>query len=310
MITLAGTLKVFVVDDEYLIGASFAEGRVAVVSSARKMLLTQLELPAGCRYAFGISSDGRHLAAGYQYVQLSSLQVWDLSSGALVAERPKSYPFALDFEPRARYIIYDAIYGTPGTYFYEVSSHKVEKLRGACGPPNAAFTRDGQTMLMPRKRGAGGFRVTFQPFGIAEISLPTKKPAWLLRASPCTDTFLILDSGATVSNVDVSSGELVWKRKVPEAGWLSYSGDGRFVAVTEHRSNGGVKRLVVLEGRSGEIIRIIELAERASDPLAGPKVLCLSGRFVNLETGEVEPGVSDLDWWNSLLCEQRGEDEA
>ena len=307
MIDFGDTLNVFVADDKYLIGASFADGQVAVVDSLRRTLVAHVRLPASCGYAYAVSNDRRYLAVGYQYARLSSIQLWDLGSGNITAEIPKSYPSILEFDPSGRYIVYEAVYGRAGTYVYDLLAGNTESVSGAQGPPSIAFTQSG--LIMPRVKSARtgeqrGLRVRFDPLAITEISLPTKKPVWLLSASPSENTFLILDAGATISNVDAASGKLIWKQRVSEAGWLSYSGDGRFVAVLEcDASHGGAKRLVVLDGSSGKVVRFIEHAERASAPLAGPKALCLSGRFVNLETGEVESGVSDVDWWRSLLTQ-------
>lgn len=297
-------LKTFLVHGEYLIGASFPEGRVVAVNSERKALVVNIELPADCRIAFALSRDGRFLATGYEYTQLSSLQVWDCESAEMVAEQPKAYPFVLAFEPSGRHLVYTAVHGKSGTYLYDCMSAQTTKVQGGLGPMNAAFPRDSRTMLMPRDRGRGGFRITFQPLDIIEIPLPTRRPVVLLRASPVADTFAMLDVGGAVTCMCVSTSDVVWKRKIAEAGWLSYSGDGRFLAVLQCDRNAAPQRLMVLDAASGELLRVIEHNERATDPLAGPKVLCLSGRFVNLETGEIETGVSEAIWWESLLRTQ------
>ena len=93
MMDFADKLKVSIVNGEYLIGASVPDGQVAVVDSMRKTLIANLRLPVSCGYAHAVFGDGRYLAVGYDYVQLSSLQVWDLTPGEIIAERPESYPF-------------------------------------------------------------------------------------------------------------------------------------------------------------------------------------------------------------------------
>jgi hypothetical protein len=106
-----------------------------------------------------------------------------------------------------------------------------------------------------------------------------------------------------VASLSVDTLQLMWQRYIPHAGWISYSGDGHFIAVPQHAPGGGrPERILMLDSSSGEVVRTVEEPEeQARYPLDGPRFLCYSGRFLNAETGEFEEGVSTPGFWDTIL---------
>jgi len=265
-------------------------------------VFAHLRLPANCHDCFDVSRDGRRLATGYHYVTPSHIDVWDVATGRVVASIGKTYASDVSLCADHRHVIWWSSGGKPGTWIHDFAGPRTEKLKGAFAPSNGTWTRDGRTLLLRRHRGRGGLRLTFEPRRISPLPLPGSRNVWHLAGNPAEDTFVVREGDFAVSCLYADNCQLVWRRRVPETGWVCCTGDGRFVALEQHApAGGGAARIVVLDARSGEIVRKIEQPEQGRFPLDGPRVLCLSGRFANLETGEIEPGVSDIRRWYALI---------
>jgi len=282
---------------------------VVVGDAGMTNLYAHFHLPANCRTCFDLSRDGQYLAAGYEYVDPSHIDVWEVATGRNVARIPKTHASEVYVHSDGRYLVYWSAFGRSGPWVCDMITGQRENVKGAFGLASSGRTHDGKALLLLRNWGLrtrsgrrGCFRLTFDPFSVSPLPLPASRNVWVLACSPADDTFVILEDGETVSCVRLEDSGAVWRQQVPETGWISYTGDGRFVALEQHApAGGGAARIVVLDARSGEIVRKIEQPEQGRFPLDGPRVLCLSGRFANLETGEIEPGVSDIRRWYSLI---------
>jgi hypothetical protein len=293
----------FRVRGQCLIGASFTDGTVAVVNFDQSALFGVLQLEANWPYCFAVSEDGLLIATGYGPWPPARLDIWDLAGGTVASTIENTSAFDVTLSHEHRYVIWRGYCGRHGAWIRDLRTSRTEKLKGAGSPCNGSWTRDGKALLLPMWQGKGGLRINIDPFEITPLPLPNKHRAWIVACNPRDDTIAMLENGR-VSCLQVDDCGVLWKRAL-RVGWLAYTGDGRFIALEQNAPGGGApERIIVLDALSGEIARTIEQPEQARYPLAGPKMLCLSGRIANLETGEVEDGVSDIKWWNSLLRER------
>lgn len=307
------TFKSFRVGGQYLLGASFSDGRVALVDQSLTRLLACFDLPANCRDGFDLSRDGQYLATGYIYVMPSHIELREVASGRIVASIPKTYASDVGLPANDRYVVYWSAVGKSGTWVYDRVSSQAVKIKRASAPTPGAWTHDRKALLLPvgtQRGGKAGFRVTFDPISVSSQLFPARHAVWVLDTNPLGDTFVILESDYTISCLRIADSSIVWRSQVPEVGWIAYTGDGRFLGMEQYDDpNGGVVRLVVLDACTGEIVRRIEQPEHGRYPFSGPRLLCVSGRIANLETGEVERGASDANWWRTVLREREDTSE-
>ncbi len=300
-------LRSFRVKDHYLIGAN-VDMHVVVLQPDARSVAYDVDFEADCMHRFFLSQDGGLLAAAFAFEAFCCVEVVDLSRNPIITPESREAATVLRIDrvdaldvgiaPTGETLLY--VHATkPGGYAVHLPSGHRQRLPDTLAPMNGAWLTD--AVLLPLGRGRGGIRVSYWPLAVSPVELPSKVRIWRLTERPSGQSIGMLTKGY-VASLRADILEPLWKRAIAEADWISYSGDGRFIAVQQRAPAGGpVERIVVLDASSGEIARTIEQPEQALFPLDGPRFLCYSGRFLNAETGEFEEGVSAPGFWDKIL---------
>jgi hypothetical protein len=300
----------FRVNGHYLIGANLGL-RVLIMQPDVRSIAYDVDFQANADENLSISPDGAFLAGAFSSEAFCCVEVIDLRRNTIITPESREDSTILRIErthaldvkmaPNNQTLFYWTLGAKRGVYAFHLPSGQREKIPKATFPTNGAWLSD--HALLPFDRGRGGVRVSYWPLTITPVELPSKATVWRLIEHPSGQTLGLLNSKETVMSLRAGSLEPVWQRRVSEAGWISYSSDGRFIAVRQHAPKGGAaERIVVLDASSGETARTVEEpGEHALYPLDGPRFLCLSGRFLNAETGEFEEGVSAPNFWKTIL---------
>jgi hypothetical protein len=302
-------LRSFRVNHNYLIGANLGL-RIIIFHPDVRTVAYDVDFQANADDHFFLSQDGRLLAGAFSSESFCCVEVISLlphmiipaesRENATILRIDRLYALDVGLSPNGETLFYWKHGEKPGAYAVHLNSRKLQKIPDAASVTNGAWLKD--RVIFPCDE-SGGIVVYYWPQKISHIELPSKANVWRLIEHPITETIAMLDTEDQIASVHAESMELIWKRRIPEADWISYSGDGRFIAVLQRAPNGGqAERIVMLDAGSGEAVRVIEQPEeQALYPLDGPRFLCYSGRFVNAETGEFEEGVSAPGFWDQIL---------
>ena len=303
-------LKTLRINGHYLIAASL-EKRVLVLQPDAKSVAYDINLEADCGEEFCISEDGGRLAAAYSSETSCCIEVLDLRPSPIITPETREqmtlhrfwriHAIDVGLSPNGEVLVYNQ---TSRSASFAVDLHTGErvKLPKAHAPMNGAWLPN--EVILPLTRGLGGLRVKYSPLTVTPTDLPSKKNVWRLIAHPSCDAVAMMDSKGYVASLRADTLEVLWRRKIPEAGWITYSGDGRFIAVRQQApKTAATEGITLLNATSGDIVRQIEgPIEQARYPLDGPRFLCHSGRFLNAETGTFEEGVSTREFWKATLA--------
>lgn len=294
-------IRSFVIKNDWLIGASFSTGDILLVTVSTREVVLHVRFEGNCRLCFHLSPDGHALAACDPYSVSGDVSIWEASTGRGIATLPGLRASDIALASGCTYLVYFSSARGSRTYAYDLLGSHVLEMTGAGSPINGTWTNDCKTFLLPRWMGRGAIQASFSPFRVSDTPLPSKGRVWKLIANTNNDTLIMLEKD-TVTCIGIHDYVPIWKRRVPFAGWITGSGDWRFIAVEQHGSRGGATvRTIVLDADSGERVGTIEETEQARHSLAGSRVLCISGKFMDLASGTLEPGVSDPDFWQRIL---------
>ena len=302
-------LRSFRVKDHYLIGAN-VDMHVVVLQPDARSVAYDVDFEADCMHRFFLSQDGGLLAAAFAFEAFCCVEVVDLSRNPIITPESREAATVLRIDrvhaldvriaPTGETLLYWRHGARSGTYAVHVPSGQRQKLAGVTFPTKGAWMTD--SVMLPFDRRSGGVRVSYWPLTVSAVPLPSKTEVWQLIEHPSAEIVAMIDAEGQVAALHADTLEPLWQRRIAETDWISYSGDGRFIAVRQSAPAGGpVERIVVLDASSGEIARTIEQPEQALFPLDGPRFLCYSGRFLNAETGEFEEGVSAPGFWDRVL---------
>lgn len=290
-------IQTFRVGSDYHVGASFSDSRIALLTPDMRSLVAHFRLPADCRGCFDLSCDGRRLAVGLSYTDPCHIEVRDVSSGRVEAALPRTFAFDVGLAGDGRTILYWSDREPSRTWVHDLVTGDRTFVRGAFGRFAGSWARQRDALLLRQYRGPGGVRLRFDPLRVEPLTWPSRRGTWAMAASPLDDTFAALDGDGYVWRIDAGTGAPLWRQRVRKAGWVAFTGDGRFLGLEQHEGGSGVARTVILDAATGELVRKVERREVARYPLSGPRLLCASGRVLNAETGEVADGVSSTRWW-------------
>lgn len=304
-------LKTFRVNGHYLIGASLEE-RVIVLHPDARSVAYDVDFQADSGDQFSLSENGEFVAAAFAFENFCSVEVVDLRPNAIVSSDLREDATILRVDrvhavdvvlaPSGR-LMCCTFTRKPGAHLVTVPEGAMQKVPNSACPTNGAWLTD--RAILPCFRGTGGFIISYEPLAVRSTDLPSKKNVWRLIAHPSSETVAMMDAKGYVASLRADTLEPIWRRRIPEAGgWISYSGDGRFVAVQESEYTERFKAITILDSQSGKEVRRVTERELATHPLDGPRFLCYSGRFLNAETGTFEEGVSTREFWKATLAWQ------
>ncbi|MCC6360093.1 MAG: PQQ-like beta-propeller repeat protein [Phycisphaerales bacterium] len=158
---------------------------------------------------------------------------------------------------------------------------------------------ESNTMYIPDSDIPLLYRINFDPVVIDRVELGHSSPLFTIRKSPVNSTFILLYEDGRVECREGLFGSPIWSRQfvgkeITASG--SFSGDGRFYGLNVVN----LEQYWVLDASTGAVIHKkaqVKQGVHPRSPLQGSLILNSSGTILDAETGEVQPGVSSLDWW-------------
>lgn len=302
-------LKSFRVRGEYLIGANVGL-RVLLLHADAKSVVYDVDLNADCMDCFSLSQDGAFLASAFVYEDFQCIEIINLREEAIVSADSREaatilrvdrvHAIDLRIAPDGNTLVYLTRRRQPETYAVHVPTGQQRRIAETCAPSNGAWLSD--RLLIPLREGRGSIQTSGWPLTVSPVALPSQHNVWRLIENPDARTIAMLDANAVVAHLRADNLETLWSRQIPGAGWIAYSGDGRFICVQEYTEKIEPASMLILDASSGQAVHRIHEPDRASYPLEGPRFLCDSGRFLNAETGQFEEGVSKPEFWIRIAC--------
>lgn len=288
-------------DSERFIVASMSEGRIALVSYDRQVLVSDIRLPEGFGRAYAVTTDCRLLATGYWYTK--GIDLWNVRTGVHVDRFGPNQVSRLLFDMTGRWLV---VWGSRKFVRNihtgeETTLPKLEDLDGGC-----VDTRS-NIMWLPIDVKGYILCIQFDPLRIEEVALPIAGTVWSVCYSPSYDRALLsaftsfghpIGSAGTVSCFSEIGGDLLWKQDFTDkdvACLGSFTADGRLFALGAVNA----QRVIVLDVSSGEIVRYIEPYLSPTYPLEGSLILGSGGRVLDAATSEIYDGVSKPAWWRA-----------
>lgn len=304
-------LRTFRVNGHCLIGASL-DMHVIVLQPDARTIANDVDFEADCMACFSLSEDGNLLAAAFAFESFCSIEVLDLRQRPII--RPefreeatllridRTHALDVKLTPNGETLFYRKLGAKSGTHAFHLPSGQQQMLANTMAPTNGAWLSD--SVILPFRHSSGGIRISYWPLVADPVELPSKANVCRMTEHPSCETLALVDVDGQVAGLRAETLESLWRRHIPNADWISYSGDGGYIAVRQNAPAGGpVARTVMLDAESGKIARTVEQPlEQALYPLDGPCFLCYSGRFLNAETGEFEEGVSSPGFWEKILA--------
>ena len=302
--------RTFRVNDHYLIGANLGL-RVLILRPDARSVAYDVDWQANADDAFSLSEDGTLLAGAFSSESFCCIEVLDVRGNPVVTPESREratihrleriHAYGLRLAPNGDTLFYLKHGTTPGTYAFHLPT--AERLQVAKDTSLRGGAWLQQRVILPFRDKRGAVCISYRPIATHRVELPSKVNIWQLTEHPHGDVIAMLDVEGQVASLRADTLEPFWRRRITDAGLITYSGDGRFIAVRQHAPGGGrAERIIILDAVSGEVARTVEEPEEhALFPLDGPRFLCYSGRFLNAETGEFEEGVSRPGFWQELL---------
>ncbi|HOW73395.1 MAG TPA: hypothetical protein PKY77_22580 [Phycisphaerae bacterium] len=306
-------LKSFCVNGHYLIGASL-DMHVIILDPDGLSVVNDVNFEADCIDCYSLSWDGMFLAAAFGFERFCSVEVVklapnvavlsDFRNAATVHRLDRVHVLDVGISPNGETLVYCHATKPAGCAVHLPSGERL-KLPNTIAPTNGAWLTDGAVLPFLRKKG--GIRVSYRPLTLRTVELPSDARIWRMTAHVGADTVFMVDAKQRVFSLCANTLESIWQTRVSEAGgWITCSGDARFIAVQESDDRERFKGILILDSRSGKPIRRLRECDLASYPLDGPRFLCRSGRFLNAETEKFEEGVSAPKFWSTILAQKPG----
>lgn len=302
--------RTFRVNDHYLVGACL-EFSVTVLQPDASTIAYHVDFEANCDDHFFLSHNGRLMAAAFSSESFCCIEVVNLRDNPIILPELRENATCLRLErahaldvliaPDEETLFYYAHGKRSGTYAFHIPTGQCQKLSKAAFPMKGAWLAE--EAILPVEWGKGGLHIAYWPFAVNSVELPSKSNVWHLIEHPSMESILMLDAKGRVASLCADTLEVQWCRSIPVGGWISYTGDGKHIGIQEYadsKTNTEPKSTLVLNSKSGETVRRVDDPDRAAWPLDGSRFLCLSGRFLNAETGEFEEGVSAPGFWDAL----------
>lgn len=291
-------VRIFHLRDEYLVVASFFEGRIAVASLERQSLLCQVQLPEPCPEAFSLDADAAYLVVAYQTRR--PIDIWRVPSSSHDRSTGRYRATHLMLDQSGQY----AVIARGDRRLVSLSRDESISLPGLEGLYGALLDDTTHSMWVPlERRGAVG-RVWFDQMRMEIVPLHTGEHVWTIRRAPDRSGIIMLRTGSLalgsergcVECLDAIGGRSRWRRVLRGSDVTangSYSGDSKYFLLNANEAN----CVIVIDAWTGaEVNRIPGRADPAY-PLPGPRCMTSDGQIVDAEAGVIIDAVNQPSWW-------------